>query len=461
MNELDKIRRVAGARGRGRAARGAAGARRDGRPERRAAGARVHQRGRRHRHRPDQARWHRQGRRRGGDRARPEAADPLRRRRRGHRRPDSVLGRRNTSTRCSRRSGRRRPLDAAGAGSTPARPRPHHAQPGRRRLRRHRRRRRRRRRRARACRRGARRGARARPSRRAAARAPRSTARSSRARTRAAPARAPSASSPPASAASLRRWRIRFRWCSGRGFADAARARHRRSTSASSAQAALRLNQPFLTSLRERRPFVILKAATSLDGRIAAAPGVRTPLTSAPALRHAQYVRAQVDAVACRLGDRARRRSAADRARGLPRAAADAGGVRPPAADAVRRHGCSRRSVSRTGDNTDDRLPAAGRSESRAAALERAGATVIAAPEPGIAHGAPRSWRRSTCRACCSKAAPRCTPPRGTRAWSTTSNCTSAPMLARAGRRAVARPAGRFPRRPSSSASSSRSGRMY
>lgn len=61
---------------------------------------------------------------------------------------------------------------------------------------------------------------------------------------------------------------------------------------------AVRLNQPFLTTLRERRPFVILKAATSLDGRLAAAPGVRTQLTSAAAVRHAQYQRAQVDAVA-------------------------------------------------------------------------------------------------------------------------------------------------------------------
>ena len=62
-------------------------------------------------------------------------------------------------------------------------------------------------------------------------------------------------------------------------------------------EAAVRLNQPFLTSLREGRPFVILKAATSLDGRIAR-KGERTPLTSGPALRHAQYMRAQVDAIA-------------------------------------------------------------------------------------------------------------------------------------------------------------------
>ncbi len=63
-------------------------------------------------------------------------------------------------------------------------------------------------------------------------------------------------------------------------------------------EAALRLNQPFLTAVREGRPFVTMKAATSLDGRIAAAPGVRTPLTSAAALRHAHCVRAQIDAIA-------------------------------------------------------------------------------------------------------------------------------------------------------------------
>jgi len=62
--------------------------------------------------------------------------------------------------------------------------------------------------------------------------------------------------------------------------------------------AALELNQPFLTIVREGRPFVILKAATSLDGRIAAAPGRRTAITSSAALRHAHYTRAQVDAIA-------------------------------------------------------------------------------------------------------------------------------------------------------------------
>src|SRR5258707_636117 len=44
-------------------------------------------------------------------------------------------------------------------------------------------------------------------------------------------------------------------------------------------------------------PFVILKAATSLDGRIAEKPGIRTQLTSAIANRHVHYGRAEVDAI--------------------------------------------------------------------------------------------------------------------------------------------------------------------
>jgi diaminohydroxyphosphoribosylaminopyrimidine deaminase/5-amino-6-(5-phosphoribosylamino)uracil reductase len=60
---------------------------------------------------------------------------------------------------------------------------------------------------------------------------------------------------------------------------------------------AVTLNQPFFTLMREGRPFVVLKAATSVDGRIAEAPGRRTPLTSAAANRHAHRVRAEVDAI--------------------------------------------------------------------------------------------------------------------------------------------------------------------
>lgn len=63
------------------------------------------------------------------------------------------------------------------------------------------------------------------------------------------------------------------------------------------AAGATRLNQPFFTLIRAGRPFVILKAATSLDGRIAERPGRQTRLTSEAANRHAHRVRAEVDAV--------------------------------------------------------------------------------------------------------------------------------------------------------------------
>ena len=62
------------------------------------------------------------------------------------------------------------------------------------------------------------------------------------------------------------------------------------------------LNQPYFTMMREGRPFVILKAATSLDGRIAEAPGLRTQLSSAVANRHVHYGRAEVDAIGIGIG---------------------------------------------------------------------------------------------------------------------------------------------------------------
>jgi diaminohydroxyphosphoribosylaminopyrimidine deaminase/5-amino-6-(5-phosphoribosylamino)uracil reductase len=67
------------------------------------------------------------------------------------------------------------------------------------------------------------------------------------------------------------------------------------------AKAAL-INQPYFSLMTERRPFVILKAAISLDGYIAEAPGLRTWLTSAAADRHAHHLRAEVDAIAVGVG---------------------------------------------------------------------------------------------------------------------------------------------------------------
>jgi len=61
---------------------------------------------------------------------------------------------------------------------------------------------------------------------------------------------------------------------------------------------AARLNRAFTIVQTEGRPMVIVKAATSLDAKIAAAPGVRTPLTSAAANRRTQRLRGAVDAIA-------------------------------------------------------------------------------------------------------------------------------------------------------------------
>ena len=58
-----------------------------------------------------------------------------------------------------------------------------------------------------------------------------------------------------------------------------------------------KLNGGFISVQTRGRPFVVVKAAMSLDGRIAAAPGQRTALTSAPANRRTQRLRASVDAI--------------------------------------------------------------------------------------------------------------------------------------------------------------------
>ena len=61
--------------------------------------------------------------------------------------------------------------------------------------------------------------------------------------------------------------------------------------------AAAGLNAAFVTGIRERRPYVILKAALSTDVRIARARGVPTRLTGAMANRRIHRQRAEVDAI--------------------------------------------------------------------------------------------------------------------------------------------------------------------
>jgi diaminohydroxyphosphoribosylaminopyrimidine deaminase/5-amino-6-(5-phosphoribosylamino)uracil reductase len=61
---------------------------------------------------------------------------------------------------------------------------------------------------------------------------------------------------------------------------------------------AAELNRGFFMAMRQGRPWVVMKAAASSDGRVAAASGVRTPITSEASLRRAQRLRAELDAVA-------------------------------------------------------------------------------------------------------------------------------------------------------------------
>ena len=60
---------------------------------------------------------------------------------------------------------------------------------------------------------------------------------------------------------------------------------------------ARRLNEVFFTVKRQSRPFVTLKVALSLDGRIAAGPGRQTQLTGPSAIGHEHSLRAEVDAI--------------------------------------------------------------------------------------------------------------------------------------------------------------------
>ena len=62
--------------------------------------------------------------------------------------------------------------------------------------------------------------------------------------------------------------------------------------------AARRLNRPFFSVMRRARPYVIVKAVASLDGRIAARGGAPVHLSSAATDRRTHALRAEVDAVA-------------------------------------------------------------------------------------------------------------------------------------------------------------------
>jgi diaminohydroxyphosphoribosylaminopyrimidine deaminase/5-amino-6-(5-phosphoribosylamino)uracil reductase len=147
-------------------------------------------------------------------------------------------------------------------------------------------------------------------------------------------------------------------------------------------EAAVRLNQPFLTSVRDGRPFVILKAAASIDGRISAAPGARTAITSAAAIRRAQYDRAWVDAVGVGsetilVDDPLLTVREFFRERPLTRVIFDRRLRTPPTARIFSTLARGPVAVLTTAE-------AVGAGAARAAALTAAGATLIAAALPGL-----------------------------------------------------------------------------
>jgi diaminohydroxyphosphoribosylaminopyrimidine deaminase / 5-amino-6-(5-phosphoribosylamino)uracil reductase len=65
---------------------------------------------------------------------------------------------------------------------------------------------------------------------------------------------------------------------------------------------ALRLNRAYFTFKTLQRPFVVMKAATSIDNRVAAVAGRRTRISSDESIRHAHALRAEVDAIAAGSG---------------------------------------------------------------------------------------------------------------------------------------------------------------
>ena len=91
------------------------------------------------------------------------------------------------------------------------------------------------------------------------------------------------------------------RLVAGHGFRQLKRAGVRIDVGVREAQAR-RLNENFATWIWSRRPFVTLKSATTLDGRIAERPGVPTAITGPAALAAVQKLRHAADAILTGIG---------------------------------------------------------------------------------------------------------------------------------------------------------------
>ena len=182
------------------------------------------------------------------------------------------------------------------------------------------------------------------------------------------------------------------------------------------------LNQPFFTLIRERRPFVVLKAAMSTDGCIAAAPSVRTSLTSDAANRHAQRVRAEIDAIGVGVGtvlvdDPLLTARGAYRSRPLIRVVFDRRLRMPPAARLLSTRAAGPVIIVTT---------ASGAAQAdRRARLEASGAEVDRGPGCHVSRGARAALANEGSARCCWKAARRCIRQPGTREWRTSCGCMS------------------------------------
>lgn len=138
---------------------------------------------------------------------------------------------------------------------------------------------------------------------------------------------------------------------------------------------AARMNRAFTLVQTEGRPLVIAKVATSLDWRTAAAPGVRTAISSAEANRRTQRLRGAVDAVGVGSGtvladDPRLTARESYRARPLARVIFDRRLRTPPAARVFSTLDAGPVIILTT-------VEAAGQHPDRAAALQSAGADVI------------------------------------------------------------------------------------
>jgi diaminohydroxyphosphoribosylaminopyrimidine deaminase/5-amino-6-(5-phosphoribosylamino)uracil reductase len=140
---------------------------------------------------------------------------------------------------------------------------------------------------------------------------------------------------------------------------------------------ARRLNAAFVTVRARQRPLVVLKAAASLDARVAAGPGQRTAISSTAANRRTQLLRSSVDAVAVGSGtllvdDPLLTARECHRVRPLTRIVFDRRLRAQPAA----------RLFSTIADGPVIIVTASKRGEAapRAAALEAAGAEIVEAP---------------------------------------------------------------------------------